>query len=117
MSITSQDNASRTRPHRRVERILDRLGISYQSEHGEFRPYSLDVWLPEWWAALEVDGPTHSKVKDAKRDADLLTRYGVKVLHLPTNEMGLEHLEITILSFIKHVAKDAQERRQMCRDA
>jgi len=109
-----QDNTTRTRPHRRVERILDRLGLSYSSEYTEFAPYSLDLFLSEWWAAIEVDGPTHSRAKDARRDEDLLRRYGVKVLHLPT-DMSVEHVEITVLAFIKHSAKDARERRQMWR--
>lgn len=116
MSVTSQDNTSRSKPHRRVERILDRMRVNYESEYAEFAPYSLDIWLPEWWCAIEVDGPTHSKAKDTKRDDTLLKEHGVKVLHLPT-DMNAAHIEITILAFIKHSSRTARERRQVWREA
>lgn len=111
MSNTSIDERSRSKPHRRVERILDKLKISYMSEHAEFPPYALDIYLPEVHAAIEVDGPTHSKAKDKKRDGNLLASYGVPVLHLPVEEFSPQHLEITILSFIKHSGKSAGERK------
>ena len=110
MSMTSQDETTRSKPHRRVERILDGMKVSYLSEHTEFAPYSLDLYLGEYHAAVEVDGPTHSRAKNAKRDGHLLAEYGVPVLHLGTNET-VEVVQDEVRKFIAEHAPTAKERK------
>jgi very-short-patch-repair endonuclease len=96
-----------------VEKLLDALHLNYESEWDEFAPWTLDCWLPEWWAAIEVDGPSHSKTKDVRRDEDLLTRYGVKVLHLDVRGyFDPAYATKRVLAFIQESAQDARERRR-----
>lgn len=78
---------SRSAAHRWLERQLDAAHISYHSEH-PFPPYAVDVYLPEWHVAVEVDGPQHSAPRDAARDAKLLERYGLPVYRLDTTKSG-----------------------------
>lgn len=72
---------TRSRPHRCVEALLDGLGISYVSECEDFQPYSIDIFLPEWHLAIEVDGPYHTPKGDKQRDA-VLKAIGVETLRL-----------------------------------
>lgn len=78
----------RSGPHRRVERILKNAGISFESEYTSFRPYALDIYLPDVHAAIEIDGSHHSAKRDAKRDKAMMENYGV-----PTLRMAVEFVE------------------------
>lgn len=69
--------------HRELVRFLQSKGVLVSEEH-QFGPYSVDIYLPEFGLALEVDGPTHSlsRKKDALRDAYLKRQYGLNVLRV-----------------------------------
>lgn len=110
-----QDNTRRSHPHRRVEKVLDKMRINYESEWEEFQPYSLDVWIPEFWCAVEIDGPTHSKRKDALRDEALLAGHGVEVLHLDAEDISVEQVEFAVMAFIIRVAPTKAERKRVSR--
>lgn len=109
--VTNNDNAQRSGPHKRVEKILDKMGISYMSEH-PLPPYTVDIWLPEFYAAIEVDGPLHSKAKDEVRDGYLELYYRVPTLRLTAKVwQKTKHIEDQIVSFIEEQAYTAGDRK------
>ncbi len=76
-SVTTE----RTNLHRSVEALLDEMGISYQSEV-PIDGYCLDIYLPEWHLAIEVDGMGHYPKKDQKRDTYLLLEHNIQTLRI-----------------------------------
>jgi len=110
MAIHSQEETTRSAPHRRVERILDQMQISYESEVA-FHPFSIDIYLGEFHAGLEIDGPSHSPKKDAARDARLLNEYFLPIMHIPA-ELVRSDIEAPVISFLEAVAGSAAERRK-----
>ena len=110
--VTNRDNAKRSGPHRHVEKVLENIGIAYISEQ-PFDPYSVDIYLPEWHLAIEVDGPLHNKKKDEERDAFLYERYGVRLLRLNTNgDFRNKVLEDTIINYIDDNCDEVESRKQ-----
>jgi len=90
------------------------MKISYMSEHTEFLPYSLDIYLGEWHLAIEIDGPTHSRARDRKRDVRLFELYGVPVLHVTTEfveDVQPEEIKHAIMAFVNEYASTAKERK------
>lgn len=103
---------SLSKQHRRVLKRLDELQISYIAEY-PLGQYSLDIYLPEWHAAIEVDGPFHSPRRDALRDQRLFERFGVKTYRIDTRKPGwYRRLEFFMREVIEDAARDADERRQ-----
>lgn len=84
----------RTNLHRSVEQLLDRMGLAYQSEV-PCDVYQLDIYLPEWNLAIEVDGMGHYPKKDRKRDQRLLADHGIPTLRLTKPD------EAAIVKFIE----------------
>ncbi len=74
-----------TLPHREVIRYLQLRGLEIQREV-KFDPYTVDIYLPKYHAAIEVDGPQHVENKDNDRDSNLLGIYYLPVLHIPTDQ-------------------------------
>lgn len=114
MRMVSSDNTSRSGPHRKVERILDSIGLAYESEY-PFPPYTVDIYLSEWLIGIEIDGPYHRYQHDVNRDRNLFDRYGLLLLRLRTKD-GLQpdKVENLILEFIdKHV--DTVDARRLVR--
>lgn len=113
MRATGIDNSQRSGPHRRVEKILDGLSLSYMSEFPEFPPYILDIYLPEWHLGIEVDGPYHLKKHDKVRDQYLLERFGVIILRL---KMKIYRRDVNIgeeiTDFIDTWAGSENDRKQ-----
>ena len=110
MGIHTQGETTRTKPHRRVERILDKMQISYESEHG-FYPYSVDIYVSEWHIGIEVDGPQHSAAKDRIRDEIIRERYFLPILRL--SSVGLSPQQITekVEDFVVIWAQTAAQRK------
>lgn len=109
--VTNRDNISRSGPHRRVEQILDKIGISYISEH-PFPPYTVDIYLPEWRIACEIDGPLHSKAKDKVRDNYLEAWYLLPVLRISAKVwQNSNKIEKQILAFIEQYAESSDDRK------
>jgi very-short-patch-repair endonuclease len=105
----------RTKPHRRVEKCLDEMSISYMSER-EFPPYTLDVYLPEWHLAIEIDGPYHNQKHDATRDRWLLEWHGIHTLRLnATKWKSTAKVKATILAFIEKNCEEVEERKELSR--
>lgn len=100
--------------HRFVEASLgpNYLWQDYVSECTDFPPYQLDIYLPEWHACVEVDGPYHFSKKDEERDRVMLEQYQVLTLRIPT-KTGLRRAEVTKLltDFIELAATTAEQRK------
>ena len=109
MSIHAQDETTRSAPHRRVERILDGMSIMYESE-SPFPPYSVDIYLGEFHAGLEIDGPQHSAKKDGIRDANLLEKYFLPVMHMPI-DLSVEDVKKSVTNFIELIAESTEVRK------
>ncbi len=107
--------SERSGPHRRVEGILDDMGISYMSEE-PFPPYKIDILLPEFWVAIEVDGPFHSKNKDRIRDQFILEYFYLPIMRINAKKwLQREWLKKEITEFIEEWAETSEERKQECR--
>lgn len=106
------DNFERSRYHRRIEKLLDDLSISYLSEEG-FPPYRVDILVPSVWAAIEIDGPFHMAKHDRVRDQYLFEHYKLPVLRLKTTKSlwRRKYLEDSINQFIEKHREDAPERK------
>jgi very-short-patch-repair endonuclease len=104
-------DTERSKPHRRIENILDQMGLNYLSEF-KFPPYIVDIYLPEWHLAIEVDGPFHSKGKDYVRDRYILEFDGVPILRInATIWNSTTKLKAMILKFIEDNAVEVEERK------
>ena len=114
MSIHAQDETTRSGPHRRVERILGKMQISYESEAG-FKPYSVDIYLHEWHIGIEIDGPQHSPKKDAVRDDYLREKYFLPIMRMPSTGLKAEEISWKIEEFINQWAGTAPQRKQQWR--
>lgn len=81
--------------HRFVETRLgpDFLHQNFVSECTDFPPYQLDIYLPEWHACVEVDGPYHLSKKDIERDAYLWEHYRISTYRINAKN-GLRHDEV-----------------------
>lgn len=117
MRLVSSDNSYRSKPHRKVEKILEHMGLAYESEV-EFPPYRCDIYMSEFLLGIEIDGPYgHAKQHDIDRDKNLFDRYGLVLLRLKVKD-GLQpdKVENLILEFIdKHV--DTVDARRLVRNA
>lgn len=101
----------RSGPHRRVEKILDKMGISYISEY-PFPPYTVDVYLPEWRLCIEIDGPLHSKAKDKVRDNYLEAWYLLPVLRISAKIwQSSKKIEEQITVFIEEQCESTDDRK------
>lgn len=109
MSIHQQDETSRSGPHRRVESILDKMRIGYESEY-HLPPYWVDIYINEWHIGIEVDGPNHSPKKDAIRDEILKERYFLPILRLKSM-LSQEEIMTKIEDFIILHAHSGSERK------
>jgi very-short-patch-repair endonuclease len=77
-------------------------------------PYAIDIWLPEWHLAVEVDGPGHSyhAARDRRRDERLLAR-GVPTLRLPVQQCTRQEVISRVANFVERHAETAAERRAL----
>ena len=110
-----EHSSERSGIHRFVERQLDALGIAYESEFRNFEPYRVDIYISEAYAYIEVDGPSHSRSKDKKRDDWLQERYNLRGLHLDfatsRDIWNAENIRIAVVNFLEIVTPSAQQRR------
>lgn len=115
IKVSDSDHSARSGPHRRVERLLDEMDINYSSEE-RFIPYTLDIYLPEWHLAVEIDGPMHSKTKDATRDRWFLEAHGIPTLRLDAKIwQNKESIKTKIIMFIEEHADTVEIRKDASR--
>lgn len=80
-----------TRPHRICIRVVDALGVRWEDEK-QFGRYNVDIFLPDYNIAVEVDGDYWHSLKgvpekDARRDKTLLEKYGITTLRFKESEI------------------------------
>jgi len=89
--------------HKKVSKRIERLGISVQDEV-PFPPYTADIYLPEYHAVVEVDGPHHKPKKDFDRDYTLWEEYRLYILHILIGEAKkASHVKKMIKDFIDEI--------------
>lgn len=79
-----------TDAHARVVRFLIGRGIGLMFEV-PMPPYTADVYLTDYHAVLEIDGPQHSKKADNRRDAAIYDRYGALTFRIKASEARQPH--------------------------
>jgi very-short-patch-repair endonuclease len=105
------DNKFRSKPHRRIESILEEMNINFDSEK-PFPPYSVDIYLPEWHLGIEADGPYHSKNKDKGRDTWLNERFGLILLRIDVKIWhNKRYIQDKIIEFIENNSDSLTERK------
>lgn len=111
LKVSDSDHSSRSGPHKRIEKILDGMDINYSSEE-RFAPYTLDLYLPEWHLAIEVDGPAHSAKKDEVRDQWFLEFHGIPTLRLDAKVWHTHlYIQAKIIAFIEQHADTVETRK------
>lgn len=103
-----------TKAHKRISDLCrrNRLEILDEEPVGRFR---IDIYLPEWHLGVEVDGPTHSPLKDEQRDGELWREYGLPILRLP-HDVTLETAWQMIVWFIEGHHTHTESRKRLWRE-
>lgn len=112
--IDGDELTTMTDAHRRVLRIVENLGYQVMDEQ-PFPPFQVDIYVPRAHAAIEVDGPKHNSVKDAKRDQILSDRYLLPVLRIPS-DAAVSYIERHVREFLDYHALTAEIRFDQARD-
>lgn len=103
-----------TGPHRSVSRHLEQRGLLIWNEVS-FPPYTVDIYLPRYHAAVEVDGPQHVEEKDDERDAELLGVYRLPVYHVKAEDA--DHPArwwVGVATFLNNAKPSRDWRWQLC---
>lgn len=89
--------------HKKVSKRIERLGISVRDEV-PFPPYTVDIYLDEYHAAVEVDGPHHNAKKDDLRDYKLWQEYRLYTLRIDMGEAKkASHVKKIVMEFIEEI--------------
>ena len=76
-----------------IEMFLQEEQIDYKAQ-AIFWPYRPDFYLPKYHLVIECDGLFwHDAKRDARRDAVLTERYGLRILRLPGDKINLKNLD------------------------
>lgn len=73
--------------HRELMRQLENMGVELMEEC-DFPPYRVDIYIPDFHVAIEVDGTQHNDKKDNKRDLYLRDTYYLPVLRIKTKDVA-----------------------------
>ena len=96
------DNTVISDAHSRVIKLLEARGLCLQEEI-DFPPFRVDIYLPDYHACIEVDGPHHGTRADNIRDETLLREYSLPTLRIRSGDIDLaalkEFLELTEATF------------------
>ena len=77
-----KDSLSVNKYHHRICLELSKLGISYAEEY-EIGRRQCDIYIPDLKRIVEIDGPTHFRRADDRRDAELRAeRPELDILHI-----------------------------------
>jgi len=115
MSLIEDQLTFLTDAHRDLIKRLEGRGLSVMEEI-PFPPYTVDIYLPDFHAAVEVDGPQHSAVADSQRDNALWDVYYLPVFRIGTGEVSktwlwLPHLQV----FLERHRATRHDRWEECK--
>lgn len=101
----------------RVSKYLNAMGIDHINEYN-FDRFSVDIYVPDFHVAIEVDGPSHLAKKDSRRDATLRERCALPVLHIKAGArkyINLLDIQTVVVEFLKEHEDTAKERLEKYR--
>lgn len=98
-----------TDPHREVMDALEKMGIGLMEEV-DFPPCRVDLWLPDYHVAVEIDGPMHNTRKDLKRDIALLNEYGLMTFRIASRNISVMHWAVPLRAFLDAAMNTRDER-------
>lgn len=98
-----------TDPHRKVMDILEKMGVGLMEEV-DFPPYRIDLYLPDYHVAVEIDGPMHSKRQDLKRDMNLSLEYWLPTFRIAHNQTHPRYWSISLKVFLESSLQTRNER-------
>lgn len=112
--IRKRQKTTLTRPHRIGIRVVEGLGLRWEDEK-QFGKYNVDIFLPDYNLAVEVDGNYFHQLpgvpeKDARRDRELFTKYGVVTLRFWESDIYENHHKME--AKIKKAVKDIESTRR-----
>jgi very-short-patch-repair endonuclease len=76
-------------------------------EELDFPPYRVDLYLPDYHMAVEIDGPLHNIRQDEKRDNDLFNEYKLLVFRISSRYLRPFYW----LDALRDILLQAQETR------
>lgn len=83
-----------TAPARKLETILNRLGLEVILEY-KVGNYYIDCFCPELGVGFEYDGPWHnfSRKRDAKRDVWIEKEANIKILRIRSGGLNVKNIK------------------------
>lgn len=102
-----------------MRRHLQFMGLYFLEQCRDFRPWVLDFYLSEWHLCIEVDGPYmhHAPATNAKRDADLLERFGIPTLRFDVSrrQPTRKQVMLSVIAFVELHEPTTRERMEQWR--
>ena len=94
---------------------LQDMGMGFSLEAEEFYPYTVDIYVSDLNLAIELDGPSHMKKKNQKRDDHIKEHHEVDTWRFKNEEIRTsfkDEFTEMIDSRAEEVAKDAEAERR-----
>ena len=105
-----EDLTYMTDAHKAVIARLEKWGLGVMEEI-DFPPFRADIYLPDFHAVVEVDGPRHAESADRRRDRELGRAYGLYVFHVAAEDArSPAKWRQGLVSFLKYAMKNKQDR-------
>ena len=104
-----------TDAHQNLIKRLEGRGLNVMEEI-PFPPYQVDVYLPDFHVAVEVDGPQHEAKSDRRRDDELWSTYFLPVFRIDAGVVNkpwlwLSHLQL----FLERYRSSRHDRWEECK--
>ena len=104
MYLNDPVSTTETKEQLEVYSWCQELGLDVEMER-ECPPYYIDIYLPELRLGIELDGSTHSRFKDAKRDAFIKRRHNIDIWRIKNKHVS----EDTKQDFFQDIVERAKE--------
>jgi hypothetical protein len=99
-----------TDAHTAVIKALERRGLGLMYEV-DFPPYRVDIYLPDFHVAVEVDGPRHTDRVDRKRDHELGEEYRLRIFHISAADAYMPSMWLAPLGCFLSDARESKDER------
>lgn len=103
-----------SKPHRKFLDMLEEAGFACSNEHSIPPYYSLDIYLKDYHVAVEIDGPHHSRPRDAKRDRIMLEVWGIPTFRVSIKSLTAEKV-LEVYEFAESFLDSFTERKTLYR--